>query len=241
MGAEVSLSSPTQLDVTITVNDHTYVAYIIGDMQMGQIARSYDIMEVYARKSGGQLMDEIEDDLFSLWSGLTANTAVGDTSSVISDLDVRQSIRTLDALNYPLKECAWFLHPRVYWDQLLAIQKYYDQSQYSVAYKGAVVTGTLTGTPLDQGGGFRGTLYGSPVFVTENVVSGLQTYRNLFAHKTAFGYAIQTPGGEPVRTRPSEWLANLGVLVVHDVIKGTGEVRDAAAVVVNANTTATTA
>ena len=79
-----------------------------------------------------------------------------------------------------------------------------------------------------------GTLYGMPVFRSTNVVSGLQTYRNLLAHRTAFGYAIQTPGGG-IKTTISDWPANLGTLVTHELIDGVTELRDQAAVLVNAN------
>lgn len=231
-GAEVTLGSPTQNDVTLTVNNHVYIAYIIGDMQRQQIADSYDVMMEYTRKAGGRLADDLEDDLFALWSGLTTNS-VGDTASILSDAEVRQSVQALDARNIPLDEVAWFFHPYVYWNQVLAIQKYYDQSQFGRA--SATAEGTIGGVGSNtDSGGLRGQLYGIPLRVSSNVVSGLQTYRNLLAHRTAFGFAIQTPGGG-VRTRASEWLSNLGVLVMHDLIDGVAEIRDEAAVVVNAN------
>lgn len=111
-GAEISLSSPTQTDVTLTVNNHVYVAYILGNLQLQQIAKSYDVFELYPRKAAGQLVNDLEGDLAALWSGLTTNT-VGDTASVLSDAEVRQSVEKLDSLNIPLEESAWFLHPYV--------------------------------------------------------------------------------------------------------------------------------
>ena len=80
-----------------------------------------------------------------------------------------------------------------------------------------------------------GFLYGIKVYQSSRVVSGLQTYRNLLAHKTAFGYAHQTPGGQRVRFQAQNWLENLGILSVWDTIYGVIELRDAAAVVVNSN------
>lgn len=236
-GAEVTLNSPAQADTTLTVNNHIYIAYILGDMQRQQIAKTYNVSEIYTQKAGGSLANDLESDLFALWSGLTTNS-VGDTASVISDAEVRQSVEKLDTLNIPIDECGWFFHPYVYWNQLLAVQKYYDQSQFARGGKGkgngVVMEGTLTGEDLMDSRAMRGTLYGIPLFTSTNVVSGLQTYRNLLAHRTAFGYAIQTPNGG-VRTRAAEWLANLGVLAIHDMINGVAELRDQAAVVVNAN------
>jgi hypothetical protein len=231
-GAEVVLGSPTQVDVTLTVNTHSYIAYVLGDLQLQQIASSYDVFSMYAKKAAATLVDSLEDALFALWSGLTTNS-VGDTATVLSDAEIRAAIEKLDSANFNLGECAWFFSPYTYWNQILAIQKYYDQSQFSTSYKGAVATGTLDGRDISTSKGFRGYLYGIRVFVSSNVVSGLQTYRNLLAHKTAFGYAIQTPGGSLVRSQMQNWIANLGTLCVHDMVYGVAELRDSAAVVVN--------
>lgn len=234
-GAEVSLNSPTSVDVTLTVNNHVYIAYIIADMERQQIAKSFNLTKEYTSKAGGTLATDLEGDLFALWSGLSTNT-VGDTATVVTDSEIRQTVNKLDSLNMPLEECAWFFHPYVYWIQVLAIQKYYDQSQFAKGGGGggAAMTGTLNGTPIAARGGYRGSLYGMPLYTSTNVVSGLQTYRNLLAHRTAFGYAIQTPGGA-VRTQSQYWLANLGVLTIHDLIDGVAELRDNAACLLNAS------
>ncbi len=231
-GTEVTLGSPTSVDVTLTVNNHIYIAYIIDDLARAQISRSYNVVDLYGRKAGSTIINDLEGDLFALWSGLTTNS-IGDTATVLSDSEIRQSVEALASANFDLNESAWFFHPYVYWNQLLAVQKYYDQSQFSNRVPGPTLSGSLDGRELTQGNGLTGQLYGIPVFLSTNVVSGLQTYRNLLAHRSAFGYAIQNPG--VVRTRAAEWLANLGVLTVHDMINGTGELRDAAAVLVNAS------
>lgn len=232
-GTEVTLVSPAQNDVTLTVNNHVYIAYIIDDLAKAQIAASYDVGREYTKKAGGTLMTDLEGDLFALWSGLSTNT-VGDTATVLSDSEIRTAVETMAALNFPLEELSWFFHPYTYWIQVLAVQKYYDQSQFrgNQGNGGAALTGTLTGDPLNTGRAYFGTLYGIPIKVSTNVVSGLQTYRNLLAHRTAFGYAIQTPGAQ-IRTQSQYWLANLGVLTVHDMINGVAELRDSAACVVN--------
>lgn len=239
-GTEVSLQSPAQTDVTLTVNNHVYIAYIIDDLARQQIAATYDMPAVYARKAAGQLANDLEGDLFALWSGLSTNT-VGDTATVLTDLEIRQSIEKLASLNIPTVgsgETAWFFHPYVYFNQILGVAKYYTQSTFSDKIDGAVRTGNFGGMSRERG--YMGDLYGMPLFISTNVVSGLKTYRNLLAHKTAFGFALQTVGGGKVRTQASPWLANLGVLTVHDMINGVAELRDQAAVLINANTTATT-
>lgn len=232
-GTEVSLVSPAQNDVTLTVNNHVYIAYIIDDLARAQIASTYDLPAVYARKAGGTLANDLEGDIFALWSGLSTNT-IGDTATVVSDAEIRQAVEKLASLNMPIMggETAWFFHPYVYFNQLLSVAKYYDQSMFSNRVDGVVHSGNFGAYSKERG--MMGQLYGIPLFTSTNVVSGLQTYRNLLAHKTAFGFAIQTPNGA-VRTRAAERIENLGVLTVHDMINGVAELRDNAAVLVNAS------
>lgn len=236
-GAEVTTESPAQSDVKLTVNTHKYISLLMGKKDLKQIFRGvYDINALYARKVGSTLKDALEDALFALWSGLSTNT-VGDTTTMLKDKEVRQSIRTLDALNFDLSEIAFFVHPRVLWDQLMGIQKYYDASQAGWDVASVIRNGSFG--PMDKSRGLAGALYDVPVYKSTNVVSGLQTYRNLLAHKTAFGWATQTDNIVEVQTEDAR-ARNLGMLTTFDIIYGVKELRDEAAVVVNANTSAST-
>lgn len=236
-GAEVTTAGPAQTDVTLTVDTHEYVAHIIGDKDQQQLMNSYDFNSVYARKTGKTLVNSIESSIAALWSGLTSNT-IGDTATVLKDLEIRQSIEALDKGHFDMQETGWFIHPTVWWLQLAGIQKYYDKSQ-----AGGDTSLTIDGNfgPMDASRGLQGNLYGIDLFTTTNVVSGLQTYRNMLLHKEAFGYATQTPGGSTVRVQSENAIRNLGLLTVADTVYGVTELRDEAAVLVNANTSATTA
>lgn len=239
-GAEVTTAGPAQVDVTLTIDTHKYIAHIIGDKDAQQLSSMYDFNGIYARKTGSQLADELEDSIFNLWSGLSTNS-VGDTATVLTDLEIRQSIEKLATANFDLGECGWFIHPYVYWTQVLAIQKYYDASMIGLTGSGNGLTKSGNFGEMNKERGLQGSLYGIPIYVSSNVVSGLLTYRNLLAHKSAFGFALQTPGGSKVRVQAKNRMENLGFLTVTDILYGVVELRDAAAVVVNASTTATTA
>ena len=89
---------------------------------------------------------------------------------------------------------------------------------------------------MDKSRGLRGQVYGQPIYVSTRVVKGLSTYRNLFAHPSALGFAIQ--GGISVDAQ--YLLQNLGTLTVVDVIYGVAVLREPAIVLVNANDTAVT-
>lgn len=236
-GAEVTTDSPAAVDTTLTIDQHKYVAFIIGDKEMAQVMSQYGwvLSEAYAREAANILVEELEQAIAALWSSITTNT-IGDTATVLSDAEIRQAIEKLASSKYDLNECAFFIHPYIYWNQLHAVAKYYQQ--YSVGpanAAGMVATGNMSmgGTGLKKA--YRGDLYGIPVYTTANIVSGLQTYRNLLLHKSAFGFAVQTPGGNRARVQARYELRNLGTLTVVDIIYGVAVLREPGAVLLNAS------
>lgn len=232
--------SPAQVDVTLAVATHIYVAWIFGDATIKQLAFSEKLNKKYADEAMNVLMVALEDSLAALWSSISTNV-VGDTATVLSDSEIRDAMNALDSLDLELDETAFFFHPFVFWTQLGGISKYY--SQYSSSFN-FIRDGAFG--KMDASRGLRGVLYDQPVFVTTRIVSGLQTYRNLFLHKEAFGYARQTPGmggGEGsspsgIRVQSAYLLQNLGMLTVADSLYGTAVLRESAAVLLNANSTA---
>lgn len=232
-GAEVNTQGPAQVDTTMTINSHRYIAFIIGDKDLVQVAARYDVNELYARQARNLLAEALEADIAGLWSSLTTNV-VGDTATVLSDAEIRQAINKLETLKYRLDESAFFFHPYVYWNQLHAVVKYYQQYSVGPANMGGPVrTGNFGKEGYELN--YKGVLYGIPVYTTSNIVSGLQTYRNFLAHRSAFGFAVQTKGGNRVRVQAENQLRNLGMLTVVDMITGVGVLREEAAVLLNAS------
>lgn len=241
-GAEVTTQGPAQVDTTLTVNLHKYIAWIFGDLTIKQLWSRYNLNEKYAREAKNLLTQALEDSLAALWSSISTNT-VGDTATVLTDLEVRTAIEKLDEANFDLMECAFFFHPFVYWNQLGGIAKYYDKQQSGFTF---IMDGNFG--PMDKSRGLRGQLYGIPIFTTSRIVSGLQTYRNLLLHRSAFGFAVQSLGSATdmgdkgyVRVQAENAIRNLGVLSVADIIYGVGILREPGAVLINANATATQA
>lgn len=240
-GSEVTLVSPATVDTTITVSTWRHVAMLIEDLELQQSPDGYEIFSRLSKQAGQVLADDLEDNLLALWSGLD-NTG-GSTGSAVTDLQVRQAVRTLDANNVPREDRAWFLHPRVFWDQIMALQKFYDASQAGWTNGDQTNSPIRTGNfgPFSRERGLYGVLYGDPVFVTTNVVTNATAYRQIYAHRDAFGFIVQTPGGNRVRLQSKYVLENLGVLVVADTVYGSAELRDGNAYVLNGSTSATTA
>lgn len=232
-GAEITTASPATVDTTLTIDTHKYVAWIIGDKDLQQIASRYDVNEIYAREAVKLLTEALEASLAALWSSITTN-AIGDTATVLSDAEIRNALYAMENGKYKLSECAFFFHPYVFWEQLHAVTKYYQQ--YSVGPSnapGPVRTGNFGVAGYEMN--MKGFLYGVPVYTTTNIVSGLQTYRNLLLHKSAFGFAIQTRGGNKVRVQMSNEVRNLGMLAVVDILYGVKVLREPAAVLLNAS------
>lgn len=233
-GDAITDQSPAQVDVTLTVNLHKYVAWIIGDKDMKQLMKSYNLNDKYMKEAKNVLITALEASLFGLWSSLTTNV-VGDTATALTDAEIVTGIQKLDSLNYDvLTQAAFFFHPFVYWRQIATISKYYtwNTSQLPIIRDGVF-------GKMDQSRGLRGQLYGIPIYVSTNVVSGLSTYRNLLAMPEAFGYATQTQSnGGLVRSQVEYQLLNLGTLAVCDIIYGVAVLREEAAVLLNASDTA---
>lgn len=232
-GAEITTASPATADTTLTVDTHKYVAFIIGDKDFAQLATKYSVNSKYAEEARNLLLEAVEQDLASLWSSISTNT-VGDTATVLSDSEIRQAIEKLATAKYQLDECAFFLHTYVFWVQLAAVAKYYDQTLRGGVNMPSLVTSGRLG-PNGASQYAQGSLYGIPVFVTPNIRSGLQTYRNLLLHKSAMGVAFQTRGGGRVRVQAENAVRNLGMLTVVDVVYGVKLLREPAAVLVNAS------
>lgn len=111
-GTEITPSVAAQVDDSITVTTHIYVAWMLGDNTLSQVARFYDLNEAYARQAQGLLMNTIEAAIAALWSSLST-TAVGDTAAALSDADIRTAISTLESADFRVEDMAFFMHPEV--------------------------------------------------------------------------------------------------------------------------------
>lgn len=229
---EVTLVSPATAEVQLAVNTHRHVAFVVEDLEMTNLTKSFSITQKLFAQAGKVVADDLEDALAALWSGLSQS--IGDTGTVIEDKEVRQAIEALEDNDTPMEDVAWFYHPTVFWHQIMNIARYYDASQAGWSTgKSPIVSGNFG--EFDRSRGLKGVLYGFPVFTSTNTVGALQTYRNLLAHKDAFAFAAK--GGDRVRLQSDYKLENLGQLFVADSRYGVIENYDTHAVVLNANTT----
>jgi hypothetical protein len=241
-GAEINTQAPPQAEQTLTINNHKYIAMIIGDADLVQIATKYQLMEKYATEIAKYLVRGLEDAIIALNTSITTNV-VGTDVAALSDQSIRTAIATLEAADFDLYdgEGAFFFHPAVFWGQLGAITKYYSNNISQFNY---LRTGNFG--PYDRSRGLKGVLYDIPVFVSSRLPDSATIARGLLAHKSALGFALQTPpvmtdkgySRNGVRVQMDYQLRNLGMLTVADQIYGVAALRQEAAVLIKSSDTA---
>jgi len=213
------VQNPAQVDVTLTINTHQFVSWIIGDIDMNQIATKYDLSKAYAREAMSVLLQALEDSLFALHSSLTA-TPLG-SAAAMSDLVIRQGISYMDTNNFEADQTAFFFHPVVFWTQISGLSKF--NPNYSSNFN-VIKTGVLgEGSSATK---MMGVLYGRPVYISSRVVFST-TYKNLLLHKAAFGFGCQkmdTNGGK-VRVDLAYERRQLAYSGIVDIRFGTGVLR----------------
>ncbi len=235
-GTEVTLQSPTSVDVTITVDTHKYIAFILDDKTMAQVAKSYSLSEKYATMAQKTLLRELEDALFALYTSLTA-TAVGSAVAAIADLDFRSAIAYMEGIEFR-EGNAVFMGVKTYFNQFIGLSKI--SPNYASNFN-AVATGLL-GTAGIAGSQVKGVAYGIPVFTSTRVPSPSAVDKNVMLNPVAYGFAVKKlQGDSKVRTQMDYKLENLGTLTVADIVYGVGILRAEAGVVINSLSTSTVA
>lgn len=232
-GSEVTLISPAQGQLTLAVNTWKEISYLIEDKELQQILQGSDVLEAYASQAKYIIAKALDTSLMGLYSGLSQS--VNDTANDVSDADVRNAIETVVDGDVPLSQLAFMFHSTVIWHDLFGISKY---TGVYTAGGDPVSTGMLGGATETRKEGYRGRLYGIPVYETTQIQSDAATtaYYNLLAHPKSFAFATMTPGGR-IRSQANYTPENLGTLWTTDIIYGVAELRDDSAVVIKSRQT----
>lgn len=225
-GSEVTLNSPTETSVDLTVSTWTEVSFLIEDREAAQVKHSYTLQETYAKNAAFTTAKVLEVAIAALFDGFSQT--FGASSTDLADSEIRQAIATLETNAVPglyTGEVAFFLHPNTFWRQVQGIDK------FSLAVNSPVNDPTAKRPDA--------TLYGIPVFVTPNIQSALGGRLNALAHRDAIHWARQTlpatgqsqvMGTEGVRVQTHYIAEYLGFLTTADLVYGVIENRDNAGV-----------
>lgn len=143
--------------------------------------RSYYLQEKYAKDAGYTIARTLEVALTTLFSGFS-NT-VGSSATNLADSDIRAAIAQLQSVGIDTStDVAFFVSPNVFWKQIQNIDK------FSLAINSPVNDPT--------GKNPKATLYGIPVFVSNNIqyISGSTGRACALAHKDAIHFATAALG-----------------------------------------------
>jgi hypothetical protein len=229
-GAAVTLNSPTETDVDLTVDQWYEVSFAIEDRQAMQVKQSYALQERYAKNAAYTIARQLDGAIAALFSGFSQS--VGASTTNVADSDIRAAIAILESACVPMTEgdVAFIFHPNTFWRQVQALDK------FSLAIN-SPVQDPVAKKPM-------GYLYGLPIIVSTQVpfVSGSDGRYNILAHKDAIHWAttrlpVMTYGkgmvGEHnIRVQSSYVPEYLSTVTTADIVYGVVENRDNAGVII---------
>lgn len=219
----VTLNSPTETAVTLTVSNWFEASFAIEDREAAQVMHSYSIMSTYMKNAAYAIAKKLDTALVTLFSGFSST--VGASTTSVADSDILAAIATLETSDVDTTECAFFFHPNVFWRQVQALDK------FSLAINTA-------GTQNPVGKRPTAMLYGIPVYVTTQVqyVSGTTGRYNALAHPDALHWATSplgkggskgaVVGSMGVRVQANYIPEYLSTVVTADILYGVIENRD---------------
>lgn len=220
----VALQGPTDAKVTLTVNNWYESSFAIEDAEAAQVMHSYTMMERYAKSAAYAIAKVLDVAIANLFTGFS-NT-VGSSTALLVDSVVRAAIAKAETNNVDLDECAFFVSPNVFWNQIQGIDK------FSLAINSPVNDPTAKRP--------AGYLYGVPVHISNNiryvVVSASAGRYNALAHKDAIhwatsplgagGSAGQFVGANGIRVQSNYVPEYLSTVTTADILYGVIENRD---------------
>ncbi len=240
VNTEVTLSSPTYTNVTLSVSTWKEASFVIEDRELAQVKKSYYIQDKIAKGGAWEVAQDLEDAIAALFTSITTNVVGLGTQNAV-DSTLLASIATLEAAGVPVYggDTAWIFHPNTFYRQVGSVDKL------------TLWTNTNSEMPRDKAP--TPMLYGIPVIVSPAVpvgggaVGDNGARLNLLAHKDTFHWArLAMPvkaekgsvGAEGVRVQQSYVHEYLGDLVTIDLCYGVVENRDDSAVKIRSHSIA---
>jgi hypothetical protein len=179
-----NLGANTDTKVSLTVSEMPMRPFLILDSW--SMERKNDTTAMELKNAGYVVAKYMDTTILAETLDFSVNTIVngGDPGTALTNIDLTAAQYTLDALDVPEDERAWFFHPIVIKDLMDLTGNYFTSMDFSESK--ALVRGQLSKM-----------LLGSPVIKTTNVPTGTAGspsatyYKNSYFHKSAIGLAMQ--------------------------------------------------
>jgi len=174
---QVSPQSTTEDKVTILLANHKEVSFLIEDIVSVQAKAS--LRDVYTKKAGYAIAKALDSHLMGLYAGLSQSVSTG----AITSADLLSALTFLDNADAPTEDRFLVISPEAKAD-ILVLDRFVSRDYMQPADMNA---------PAQTG--LLGDVYGSQVFVSNNVpkttLSGVDIFHNLMFQRGAFALAIQ--------------------------------------------------
>ena len=214
----VTLVSPTETSVDLTVATWIEVSFMIEDKEAAQVLRSYNTQERYAKKAAYSCAKSLDTALVTLFNSFSQE--VGTTTVALTDTVIREAIEKYTAGDVPIEDAAFFFAPKTIWSDIMGIDKF------------SLIQNTAGADPVMKGA--VGMLYGIPVFSSTNItkINANADYSGALASKDSVHFATgNLPGSAGnVRVQANYMPEYLSTLYTADILYGVIENRDAAGI-----------
>ena len=205
----VTLNNPTDTKNTLTVDTWYETSFAIEKREMKQVLKQYSYMETLMKNAAYNSAAAYEDAIIALFDNFSQTT--GTSAAGLLDSNIREAIKYLDAANAPEDGRAFFLTPKQVWTDLMAIDKF------------TLVQNQGGNDPVMKG--FKGMLYGYPVYVSTRIGTTNGSAQSCFAHKDAIVHA------STLMDLDANYVPQyLSTVVTADVVFGVVENRDTSGV-----------
>lgn len=225
----VTLQAPTDTKVTVTLNKHKEVSFLIEDI--AKFLARPDYQAQYITDGMAKIGEQIDGDIAALYSGLSQTI---DATAGLAESHFRQARKLLNAAKAPLSNRYAVLHEDAEYE-FLGIEKAVNGDYAATLGQAAAAA-------------MAGRFMGFDVLLDQNIKTST-SQKNLFIHRNAFVLATRplaaAPSGMGViqRTMDEDGMGlrvtlsynpdHLGVQVTIDVLYGVAELRDSHGVVVS--------
>jgi len=235
----VTLQTPSDTKVSVTLNKHKEVSFLIEDI--GEALSRPNYLQAYLEDGMDVVAEQIDGDIAGLYSGLSQSVAA--LTGMDKD-DFREGRRLLNAAKAPLSNRVFVVSEDAEYD-LFGITEFISKD-YAGIQGSAGATGLINA--------YSGSFMGFDVFMDQNItlVAGApNVYQNLAFHRNAFILAtrnlppapagagvlqrVMSEDGMGLRVTLSYNPDHLGVQTTIDVLYGVAELRDTFGIVFTRN------
>ena len=177
-GGEVNAVDIVDTETKLTVDAWKGAAVYMSKFEAREIMKRPNVINEYAKWLGYRCAKNAELAILLNLASLASST--GDTGTDLYSSNIESAFGILESHSVPKEDCRFFIKPKVYWGDIMSIQKYYDASQFGRA--------TL---PF----GIHDYLYGVPVTLTSNVPTFAASFgiSNALVHHDAIAFAMYGP------------------------------------------------